>query len=154
MPRMVHHRKKAYSRGQWKYRRTACFNSRRGLYKMDKFLLLDLQSTASLSFDGACFALDWIHDSLTQQSKWNPLLEPLLEQLRRDTDLLLRYRSQLIDTFLMAGISGARFCWLELRCNISTMALSEIKAGANPKTQRLWRIYYDSGVADGWFIES
>lgn len=150
MRRVVHYRKKAYLKGQWKYRRTAYFNSRRGLNELDKFLLLDLQSTAHLSFDGACFALDWIYDSLTQTTSWNKLLEPLMEQLRRDTRLLLNYRRQLINTFLLAGISGARFEWLELRCNISTMARADVEADANPTTLRLWRLYYDIALAGGW----
>jgi hypothetical protein len=128
--------------------RREMMNASRSLYEWTQVLLLDLQRMAHQSLADACFVLDWIHDAFVARQKWTPELEPLLEQLRQTPSLS---RARLVDTFLLAGLYGAQYRWLETRCHISEMAATVSSSG---HTMRLYRMYYAKAQADDqlmWF---
>lgn len=125
----------------WRQCRQERFLSERHMFQWNQFFLLDLHRTAEASLQGAFFVLDWIKEGFKKAAlPWEPGLEPLLEQLRRNPNLLMDARCALIETLLLAGMAGASVKWLEMRCHTSTLAKAESKL--NSRVARLWKAYY------------
>jgi hypothetical protein len=121
----------------WKQIRELTFERRRKCWFFED--IMAMQSHAHCSIYGAEEVLDRIYQAFQTQFQWDVVLEPLMEQLRRNPDLMLRSRDKLVQTFLWAGIAGADFRWLENRCHVSVMAQADIMLCA--ETRRLWKMY-------------
>lgn len=121
----------------WKQLRKCIFERHRKIWVFDDIMVM--QRHAHCSAHGAEHVLQHILHAFQTEYKWDILLEPLMEQLRRNPDLMLRARDKLVQTFLYAGIAGADFRWLENRCHVSVMAQADIMVCA--ETRRLWKCY-------------
>lgn len=127
----------------WKKLRELTFGLQRQCWFFDD--IMAMQQHAHGSAHGAHEVLLHIYGAFQKQSKWDILLEPLMEQLRRNPDLMLRARDKLVQTFLWAGIAGADFRWLEHRCHVSVMAQADM--GVCAETRRLWKLYIQCATA-------